>query len=345
MAVDAAVLSGRVLAFVVACVAFYLAFFLYEDEEGVLRNRIDDLWIAVHDRARVTDSLSTALFNRIAHGLSAASNVVFGEALLSLRMFAVSTNVSLGGAVLVLAVLGLAILGPTSPQHFEGSLECLALSLMFIGLAALVVCFPRRWVAAIACLPFWCALCLMVVFASAWSQSAAAELGRAGVILFQIAMESLLPALVLSLISDALVLAAIRKLFSNIATSLTLGRILRSIGLLVAILLVIVPLPLLAPALLGKLNHEPGDFVIVGAAWLAALNVVTALYCLIPVFALMVVLGHRVIWPALSRLIYPFTRFGILVNRKAMAGVGSLGLAIALDLEHVGLREILKLLS
>ena len=47
MVLDAAVLVGRSLAFSVACISFYLAFFLYENEEGALRNRIDDLWIAV----------------------------------------------------------------------------------------------------------------------------------------------------------------------------------------------------------------------------------------------------------------------------------------------------------
>ena len=75
------------------------------------------------------------------------------------------------------------------------------------------------------------------------------------------------------------------------------------------------------------------------------LNAVTTLYCLVPVFALVVVLAHKFLWPVLGRLIYPFSRYGIFVNRKTMAAVGSLGLAIAFDLERVGLKEILRLFS
>ncbi len=38
---------GRVLAGMVAAMAFYLAFFLYEDEEGKWQNRLENVWIAV----------------------------------------------------------------------------------------------------------------------------------------------------------------------------------------------------------------------------------------------------------------------------------------------------------
>src|SRR5579863_2794189 len=56
---------GRIAAFGIGCSAFYLAFFLYPNQEGELQNRIEDFWITVNDRARDTGRLSTALFNRI----------------------------------------------------------------------------------------------------------------------------------------------------------------------------------------------------------------------------------------------------------------------------------------
>jgi hypothetical protein len=96
--------AGRVIAGIVGCFAFYMAFFLYEDEEGRWQNRIDELWVAVHDRARITDSVSIALFNKIAQTLVLAANRVFGKRLISIQMFAVSTNLSLAGASIVFVI-------------------------------------------------------------------------------------------------------------------------------------------------------------------------------------------------------------------------------------------------
>jgi len=42
--------------------------FLFEDEQGVWQNRVDNLWIAVYGRAKLTDSVATALLNKITNG-------------------------------------------------------------------------------------------------------------------------------------------------------------------------------------------------------------------------------------------------------------------------------------
>jgi hypothetical protein len=63
---QAAVLVARVLAFAAGVLAFYLAFFLYEDEDGVWQSRIDNFWVAVDERARVIDRVTTALFRSAA---------------------------------------------------------------------------------------------------------------------------------------------------------------------------------------------------------------------------------------------------------------------------------------
>ena len=47
---------------------FYFALVLVEDEQGVWQNRVDDLWIAVYARAKLTDSIATALLNKITNG-------------------------------------------------------------------------------------------------------------------------------------------------------------------------------------------------------------------------------------------------------------------------------------
>ena len=347
MVLDAAVVAGRSLALAVACISFYLAFFLYEDEEGALRNRIDDLWIAVDERAKVTDSRSTALFNKIAQKLVAASVAVFGEALVSVRMFAVSTNLSLAGAGLTGVILCLTIYR----EYFSGrDLSILFVgSLVFLAIAMVVIRFPRRWVAAAACVPFWAAVCLVL-------KAVAGRVGSFGwygppnafeMDMIQDLAEAVPFALIFSLLSDVLAIVAIRKLFASIAKSLSFVHILKLIGLLFTILLVIGPGLCIGLAALSYeiSNSQLQDTFQAGVIWVGLLNATTALYCLVPVIMLIVVLLHRIIWPLLGRLIYPFTRFGILVNRKAMASIGGVGLAVALNLEHVGLKEIIKLFS
>ena len=83
---------GRVVAGCVAALAFYMAFFLYEDEEGVWQNRLNKLWMALDDRAKLTNSKATALFNKIAEIQNNAYRRVFGARLLSAQSIGVSTS-------------------------------------------------------------------------------------------------------------------------------------------------------------------------------------------------------------------------------------------------------------
>jgi len=75
---------GRVVAAVIAAIAFYFALFLYEDEEKQWQNRLDSLWVAIYDRARLTTSTTTALINTIAAAYSNFLDRLFGRRLLSL---------------------------------------------------------------------------------------------------------------------------------------------------------------------------------------------------------------------------------------------------------------------
>ncbi len=74
-------------------------------------------------------------------------------------------------------------------------------------------------------------------------------------------------------------------------------------------------------------------------------NLTTIIYCLIPDLLLAVLLLHMLLWPTVSRLIYPLTRYRIVSNRKTLIAVGTLCTTFALHVEHVGIKEVLKLLS
>jgi len=52
----------RILAASVGSLALYIRLFMYEDEEGKWQNRIDNLWIDIHDRERTAGSKTSASF-------------------------------------------------------------------------------------------------------------------------------------------------------------------------------------------------------------------------------------------------------------------------------------------
>src|SRR5438552_2091583 len=99
-------LLGRVSAGVIAFISFYLALFLYEDQDGHWQNRLDGLWVSIHDRAKATDHFATALINKTSEILARLCDIIFGTKNLSLRMFVVSLNMSLGTGILCQVVWG-----------------------------------------------------------------------------------------------------------------------------------------------------------------------------------------------------------------------------------------------
>jgi hypothetical protein len=96
---------GRVAAFCVAVLAFYMAFFMYEDEQGRWQNQLDLLWTSIYDRSNKTHSTTTALFNKLGETLSSVLNLMFGAKLLSLISICTSIILSIAGATLVALAL------------------------------------------------------------------------------------------------------------------------------------------------------------------------------------------------------------------------------------------------
>jgi hypothetical protein len=96
----ALILTSRIVAGVVAAVAFYFAFFLYEEEEGQWQSRIELLWFSIDDRAKQINSTSTALLNTIGQLLINALTRIFGSKVFSVRAFAMSTWLSILGGTL-----------------------------------------------------------------------------------------------------------------------------------------------------------------------------------------------------------------------------------------------------
>ncbi|HEV2946371.1 MAG TPA: hypothetical protein VGX70_03275, partial [Gemmataceae bacterium] len=85
----------RSLAVCVGVLAYYAAFFMYEDEEGRWQNRIEELWVAINDKERLTGgSQASAFFNKVADVATKAFNRLLGRRLLSFQLVGASTSYS-----------------------------------------------------------------------------------------------------------------------------------------------------------------------------------------------------------------------------------------------------------
>lgn len=330
-------LASRIVAGVVAGIAFYFAFFLYEDEEGKWHNRIENLWAAVYDRAKVTDSTSTALFNRIGETLKHQFDALFGTRLISFQSFTTSVCLSMAGAIATLGIIGL-FHKNTSFDIWDWPL-CLLLLLFTI--------FGGPWGKRRLDLTlYFLGVSILLIFLVVVSWD-----------LFNTPLKSQPVLLFGSVLSDYIALVVMRKLFSSLVdnvsitrlifliTSLSLTALLIEFGPSLAYGIYEYPYPISDITFTFKFTYEPVDMGKMELTELIFLNVSTCILFLIPVATLIVVFIHKLIWPVLSRLLYPIASRRIVTNRKVLIPLGILALTFAFNLEHVGAKELLKLLA
>jgi hypothetical protein len=340
----ALVLASRILAGIVAGISFYFAFFLYEDEEGVWQNRIENLWVSIYDRAKITESTSAALFNKFGDTLRKWFNYLFGKRLLSFRAFITSFNLSQIGSSIWYLYQQID-LHPVRdhPLYFVFMLVFTAFCELLLCVAVLAAHSELLIARVFSFLPFLVAC-------------------GGAILSFLIHLDTLrtlmwlLVAIVLSVFSDYLAIVIIRKLFAALARTLSLLRL----AITMIILSTVCALVCITPFLSSWSNSNgefnsiilPRPFIyllthnLVGVVrGVAALNISTAILCLIPVAMLAVILIHKIIWPTLGRLLYPIASRRIVTDRKILIPIGTLALTFAFNLEHVGAKELLKLLS
>jgi hypothetical protein len=336
----ALLVSFRLCAFILGCIAFYLAFFLYEDDQGKLQNRIENLWVSVHDRARETDSLFVALINKSTRAVVSVSNVFFGKKLFSVQMVSVSMNASM--LLILLTSFLMMIADATSSPDKRQLIFFTPFTLVVAACLFCAIRFAQRSLVYLTLVPV---LAFMVSLSVSTTPLAGFRYFIAPVLL------------ILSVALDAVALACIRKTFALIAAETTLKSIVKSILVLMLICVASEALPMMAIQIDAAYHHaglpeitdlggNPAEKAIRSLALgLFALDLTTFFYALVPAVVLFGLLLHKLFWPVLSRAIYPVARHKIFVNQKAMAAVGILAFTFAFGLEHVGAKEILKLFS
>jgi len=315
---------------------------MYEDEEGKWQNRIDKLWVAIDDRAKLTGSKTSALFNKVAAVVTRAFDGIFGRKLLSFQFIGVSSCYSLAGLWL-LASFALMILSRPSdplglgpvPQDLAKELpflEHLALisGFIFLLLAVLPSIISSRWFVGLSLVP--------VLFLTA-------------VLVGELIFTHRVPgkqvaffvALLASLLSDILLLILVRFSIRWLSAKTNVSRIIRSVLIQIGVFTILIVIPLdLQIALIETFGPRTAFAALGGVAFL---NAFTGLASCLFLVVLLFVLLHRVFWPVISRLFYPLPRYGVIQNRKLLTGIGTACYIFAFTPAPNILKAILQLLA
>jgi hypothetical protein len=322
---------GRLIAAVIACICFYVAFFMYEDEEGNWQNRLEEVWIQIDDRARLIEARTFAVFNRVAALLVDITDWIFGKRLFSFRTVTASINLSLAFMLMALATVVLLL---------DSTMLLEAVPVFCVGLGLLVLVFlpavfPTKWTLAISSAP-------IIVFALRIPR-----FRPYGNLTMDKFWEIMLLSIVYSLISDIFAITIIRSLFRVISWTTSTFRMIKAVSILFAVPIVIVAFPMLGILIVLMLPGNYDRTQILGAASLIgfALNVSTFVYCVGPVALLAAIVLHRMLWPTLGRGTYAALRYRLLSNKKFLLGLGCLLMSIALNLEKIAIKDFVKLLG
>lgn len=315
----------RVLAVPTGLLAYYIAFFMFEDQEGRWQNRIENLWIAVNDREQLSGGKTSALFNAVAGVVTRVLNRIFGRKLVSFQFVGVSLSYSVAAMCffvgLCLVALAVYIITHASalPDNLTKSLAAVSivgLAALFIGciclaIAAMPSLWPSRFSVALSLLPG-----LLVIYSGIrviWFHQLSP------------AIAGMFVALVLGLLSDALLLILVRLTVRRVSAKPKVSQIAAAVLLQLGgvVFFVIVPIEAALHVQMKAGNHQPAAALAVFYFWLAVVNVFTGLASFLFSIVLVFVLIHKALWPTMSRLIYPLARFEVVRNHKLMAGVGT----------------------
>jgi hypothetical protein len=337
---------GRVLAGVVGCFAFYIALFMYKSERDEWQNRLDNIWVEIDERAKKTDTRFTALVNDVARRLVRAFNWVFGNNRMSLQLVAVSVNMSLISMSLAWSL------------RSGYAIEWLGI-IFYLCVVAVAITLHRWWIHAFCLstiLPLGAAT-VNLVWSIVTRQRTPSGSERAQTF-------GVLTVLVLSLMADTLAVVAIRSLFSRLADVPTIGGVLRAATVLLFISLLVCPLPLYLSAEVRseesvklQMQQQPTQMAHANVALIRYLsrtlylytgtdaeeqlgdvgnmNLITALYAMLPCSLLSLLVLHKFIWKLVARFIYPLMDFQIVRERKLLIPIGTAAFAIAFGLTTV----------
>jgi hypothetical protein len=323
---------GRLGAGGVACLALYIGLFMYKDERDRWQNRLEQLWVDIDDRAKRTGSVFPALVNRISAGTVKILDRLFGEERFSVKLIAVSVNLSLlcAQASEMPNLYRRYWEPPVRPLH---ALLEVVLTILLLVAGSLAMRFQGRPSIQAGCL-----VPPVMYFANNFRHSfrLAHSVGWSFAVAYPL---SPVFAAFMSCVVDVFALVIIRKSFTRLEEVSTSGRALLLAAVLYFVAWCACTLPLLISYSIMHIgiDYRSGllltvEFVSWSLQRLATFDAITYVYCVVPSVALLGLVIHRILWPSLARFTYPLLEFKVLTERKYLIAIGAMALGFALNL-------------
>lgn len=277
----------RVVAGVACLLVFYLACFVYEDEEKRIQSKLEDWWLQIGEAGSSALEKQGAFLRLIAGKLSALHERLFGSRMPSLQAFFTSAYFS---------VLGISL--AQFPTVFTVSITFPLIASIISPRLALLPSAVGASLLAIGAL----SLIALVALNDWWAWFAAAQF-----------LGALLAAPVILALA-----AALRGALRRIQGASEAREILRFTGVIFGASVLVV----LAPA--AWLLLTPRRFELEGeVSFLVAVAFLSLLFAagMLPLgFSAIggLMLVHRVFWPAMARALYPVQRQRMIENKKLL---------------------------
>jgi hypothetical protein len=284
-----------------------LGLFLYEDEEGRFQNKVEEWWIRLSDKQKVSRSAVAAFMQEVARLTGRGFDRLFGRSLFSPRIIPVSIYLSIASIfLLVLLVVPRAkYTAGTSRQ------AAVALFVYFLALALVPAIFKSKWI-----LTLW------------WAIIPAALLGMSGFLVFVFKTRGarsafygvglVLLVFVSSLVCDLIYITLTRQILRRISRIDHIHEILLMIFLNLLALAVPVFGPVYAGLALTKYAPMAGAMVLFSIMF----NSIDFFAGFAAFFLALLLLVHRLLWPAVQRPLYAVYRFAPIKKKKWLVGTG-----------------------
>jgi hypothetical protein len=369
----ATVLVLRVLFLVAGVVCLYVAFFLREDEEARLQNRLETWWITVDDAKIASLSRHAVLMRYVAKCTGSAIGRVFGERLMGLRAAGAAIWCSVSATcivVLVLVVLHWFVGGGTVafmayPIHdiAKGEIRWYSVGPVISGPAAGP--FIILLVLVLACVFGWLGLAPAFVRRKFWLPTWVVAAGAIAAYIYpklgyytntyvnqqQTAasfapfhpMTKLAIVLLFTVVAAALVAGSIAFLRGTLRTMARLNSAIAISGcavlhLLLSVCLLSVPFVALVLTSASDNGQEssPGVLATIGFVLLGCLapaNVLPVATSVLYLLAVILLAAHHCLWPVISRPLYALQKSGAVKRPKFIGGIGFALIAFGLRVD------------
>jgi hypothetical protein len=300
----------RIIGLLVGFLLLYIAFFMYEDEEGRVQSALEKLWIRVNDRADGASTAVRRLLTETGALSSRAFDAVFGPSLWSRQAIGVSFAFALASMSVYLVAMA-----PRNVPAFW------TIPLMFVALGSLpALTRSQRVTRLVFLLPLGFAIFLLLVALTVASDYVrhADSLGPEFLLVNTVFVGALLVSAPIDFLWALFARWTSRKVCESPRIGMALMALILNLAA-VGLLLVFARWPLIGEVI--QWNSWIGAtlaLLLVSRLFLAATAFLFAI-----VFA--IVLLHKVLWPVADRVIYSLARHRVLQNRRL---VGALGLAL-----------------